>query len=146
VLTADDIAFVQNSPLPVYAVLRDAVVAGTTEETLRTLREPLAVAYGHKILDDFLRASTSVLRKAKEVALNVSVGPGAPTGRCNTNALKEATNPIQSLSARAEDYRNRLHQNYTKKTAEMLAQLQASREFLEVRRQTLNRAAASLKQ
>jgi conjugative transfer pilus assembly protein TraH len=145
-LTADDVAFVQNSPLPVYAVLRDAVIAGTTDETLRTLREPLAVAYGHKILDDFLRSSTAVLRKAKEVAVHVSVDPSAPGARCNTDSLKRVNGDIQQLSTRAEDYRNRLHHNYTKKTAEMLAQLQASREFLELRRQTLNRAAASLKQ
>jgi conjugative transfer pilus assembly protein TraH len=145
-LTADDVAFVQNSPLPAYAVLRDGVVEGTIEEKLRMLREPLAVAYGHKILDDFLRATAAVLRKAKEIAVHVSVDSAAAGARCNTDALDKANENIQQLSARAEEYRNRLHQNYTKKTAEMLAQLQASREFLELRRQSLNRAAASLKQ
>jgi conjugative transfer pilus assembly protein TraH len=145
-LTADDISFVQNSPIPIYALLRDSVIAGNTEEMLRTVREPLAVSYGHKILDDFLRSSTAVLRKAKEIAVTVSVDPAGAAGRCNTEALKSANDTIQQLSTRAEDYRNRLHQNYTKKTAEMLAQLQASREFLELRRQTLNRAAASIKQ
>jgi len=143
-LTADDVAFIQNAPLPVYAVLRDAVMAGTVDETLQTLREPLAVAYGFKILDDFLRSSSAVLRKAKEVVVNVSVD-GSTAQRCNTEVLNKANDGIQHLAGQAEEYRNLLHVNYTKKSAEMLAQLQTSREFLEIRRQTLNRAAASIK-
>jgi conjugative transfer pilus assembly protein TraH len=145
-LTADDVAFVQNSPIPIYAMIRDAVIAGNVEETIMTVREPLAVSYGHKILDDFLRSARAVLRKAKEIAVTVSVDPSNAGARCNPSGLEKANVTIQQLANRAEDYRNRMHQNYTKKVSEYLATLQTSRELLEKRRQTLNHAAMSIKQ
>jgi conjugative transfer pilus assembly protein TraH len=144
-LTAEDLAFIENSPLPVFAALRDAVIAGTAPSVIAQLREPLAVAFGHKMMDDLLRAIQAMTRKAREINENATKDP-ASSERCEPQLLQRATLATASLADGAREQRKALHANYAKKTAEMLAQLQTSRELLELRRQTLNKQASALKQ
>lgn len=144
-LTADDIAFIENSPLPVFAALRDSVIAGTSDSVIAQLREPLAVAFGHKMMDDLLRSIQSMTRKAQEIQENRTKNP-ASTERCEPKLLQKATLATSDLVDGAREQRKALHANYAKKTAEMLAHLQASRELLELRRQTLNKQATAIKQ
>lgn len=144
-LTGGDLAFIENSPLPVFAALRDAVIAGTEGSVVAQLREPLAVAFGHKMMDDLLRAIQAMARKAQEINENATKDP-ASTERCEPQLLQKATLAAANLADGAREQRKALHANYTKKTAEMLGQLQASRELLELRRQTLNKQAAAVKQ
>jgi len=144
-LTSDDIAFIENSPLPVYAALRDSVIGGTSESVIAQLREPLAVAFGHKMMDDLLRTIQAMTRKAQEIQAN-SIKDPASAERCEPQLLQRATLATANLADGAREQRKALHANYAKKTAEMLAQLQTSRELLELRRQTLNKQATAIKQ
>jgi len=144
-LTTDDVAFIENSPLPVFAALRDAVIAGTAPSVIAQLREPLAVAFGHKMMDDLLRSIQAMARKAQEIQENTAKSPTS-TGRCEPKLLQKATLATANLAEGAREQRKALHANYAKKTAEMLAHLQASRELLELRRQTLNKQATAIKQ
>ena len=45
----------------------------------------------------------------------------------------------------ADQFRAQLHANYTKRSAELLTQLQAARELYEIRKQTVSRQAVSMK-
>lgn len=144
-LDADDVRFIENSPLPVYAALRDAAIANSSDSLIAQMREPLAVAYGHKMLDDLIRSIAAMARKAKEIESDATAD-AASTEKCETGVVKKALMGTQELSDRAMEYRKALHQNYTKKTTEMLSQLQAGRELLELRKQTLNKQATVLKQ
>jgi len=144
-LTAADLAFIENSPLPVFAALRDAVIAGTASSIVAQLREPLAVAFGHKMMDDLLRAIQAMTRKAQEINENAIKNP-ASSERCEPQLLQRATLATADLADGAREQRQALHANYAKKTAEVLAELQTSRELLELRRQTLNKQATAIKQ
>jgi conjugative transfer pilus assembly protein TraH len=144
-LTTDDVAFIENSPLPVFAALRDSVIAGTSPSVIAQLREPLAVAFGHKMMDDLLRSIQAMARKAQEIQENSARNPTS-TERCEPKLLQKATLATAGLADGAREQRKALHANYAKKTAEMLAHLQTSRELLELRRQTLNKQATAIKQ
>jgi conjugative transfer pilus assembly protein TraH len=143
-LTPADLAFIENSPLPVFAALRDAVIGGTAGNVVAQLREPLAVAFGHKMMDDLLRGIQAMTRKAQEINENATKDPDS-SERCEPGLLQKATLATANLSEGAREQRKALHANYAKKTAEMLAQLQTSRELLELRRQTLNKQATAIK-
>ncbi len=144
-LTADAVAFIENASLPVYALIRDAVIAGTVPQTIQVVREPLAVAYAYRILDDLLKASDLVIQKAAEVERDAKVD-GTAAGRCETTYIAEAIQHVKTLSGDARQYRQMLHQNYTRKTTEFLAQLQAKRELYEQRKRVLGNTAATMQQ
>jgi hypothetical protein len=84
-------------------------------------------------------------RKAQEIQENSSRNPTS-TERCEPKLLQKATLATAGLADGAREQRKALHANYAKKTAEMLAHLQTSRELLELRRQTLNKQATAIKQ
>lgn len=143
-LTAEDIAFIQNSPLPVYALIRDAAIAGTVNESIAMVREPLAIAYAQKILDDLIRSTRTLMVKAREIEQN-SRADGASPNACNTEHLKGAVLGVQEMVQSADQFRAQLHSNYTKRSAELLTQLQAARELYEIRKQTVSRQAVTMK-
>lgn len=142
-LTVEERAFIDNSPIPIYNLLRDAAIAGTTGNTITMIREPLAAAYAHRILDDLLKASQLVLEKAREVERDASGDPSVP-GRCNTAFLADALDHVRDLAREAKSFRALAQANYTKKNGELLVGLEQSRALYELRRQTLNKMAGQM--
>lgn len=139
-LTAAEEAFIDNSPIPIYSFLRDAAIAGTTGSAISMIREPLAAAYAHRILDDLWRMSTRVMEKARDVERNANGDPTVP-GHCYTAFVGEAIDQVKELALAAKQYRGMAQTNYNKKNAELLVGLNQARALYELRRQALNKMA-----
>lgn len=143
-LTAADQRFIDESPLPVYKALRDSMIDGdSSDQVILLLRDPLATAYGHKILDDLIKAGSLVLKKAKEVEMNAATAPGAQ--QCSVDGLLSASNHIKALLEQSAQQRDRLHATYQKKLNEFLANVQAGMALIEMRKRALNAQAVTLK-
>jgi conjugative transfer pilus assembly protein TraH len=143
-LTAADQAFIDEAPLPVYKALRDSMIDGdSSDDLILLLREPLAVAYGHKILDDLLKAGSVVLKKANEVEMNAATAPGA--AQCSVQGVAGATTHIKQLLVKSAEQRDRLHATYQKKLAEFLANVEAGQALVEMRKRALSGQAVALK-
>lgn len=143
-LTAADQTFIDEAPLPVYKALRDAMIDGdSSDDLIVLLREPLAVAYAHKILDDLLKAGSVVLKKAKEVEMNAATAPSAD--QCSVEGLSGATTHIKQLLVNSAEQRDRLHATYQKKISEFLANVEAGQALVEMRKRALSSQAVALK-
>ena len=141
-LSADDQAFIESSPLPVYGLLRDAITAGTVDVTIQVLTEPLALSFAHRILDDLYRTTGSVLQQAAEIGRDGGNQATSDPNRCDTQFLKPAIVGVQQMLARTKKYRHLAQTNYMKTNQEMVAHLTRARTMYELKKQTLNSIAA----
>jgi conjugative transfer pilus assembly protein TraH len=143
-LSAQDETFINRSPLPIWAFIRDAAIANNINNAVAMISEPLALAYAHKIMDDLFRASELALTKAAEVERKVPGDPTAP-GDCNTQFIADALRDVKELQERARDYRRAFQANYQKKSGEMMKDMIVARELYELRKQVLSKRAVSQK-
>ena len=140
-LTPPDLAFINESPIPVYALLRDGVVNGTSAQTVQMLSEPLALAYAHRILDDLYKATQTVVSNATEVSSDASTSTGS-THRCEVAFLRGGLNHIAGMMEGAKKYRAMAQVNYQKRLQELMAHLEYSKLLYEQRKQALNKISA----
>ena len=140
-LDADERAFIESAPLPVYALLRDAIAAGTVDQTIAVLTEPVSLAFAHRILDDLYKATGNAMMQAAEVNRDRTASTTSPE-RCDVKFLSEAINEVQRMVVRSREFRTLAQMNYQKTQAEMLANLTQARTMYELKRQSLNSMTA----
>lgn len=87
-LTPAQRGLVDNSPLPILNIMRDAVAQNLDVEYASVLAEPLALSYGYKILDDLYQAAHNVAITANKIAQDHNAtGSG---NRCDAKIVQGA--------------------------------------------------------
>jgi len=101
-LTPADVAFVNQSAEPVWAIMVNAVYQGTVPETVSAIQYPVAAALAYRVFDDLKLNSEYLINKAINDSKSVGVDPASPaTEPCDHDMLV-------SLRAHLEDIRSDL--------------------------------------
>ena len=139
-LTAAQTSFVNQAPIPLFNILRDATQAGTAPQIISTLEISLAIGYAHRILDDLFAVTGQVLNKA-EVLQKVTAGgtqSGANPNACDVSFLAPAFDKLKRIQESALHYRELVGQDYAKTTGELIANLQITQGYYQQRVKMLN--------
>lgn len=139
-LTAQQEAFINASPVPVYALVKGATEAGIEATMIQTITPPLTQAYAFRILDDFYRVAYFTMEKAREVQSDKTISQGDPN-KCNPDLLIEAHNQLREMWQTSLKYREMAQANYNRERTELIANMQVSRMFEEQRKKLLNEEA-----
>ncbi len=139
--TDEERGFIDQSPFNLLVLLRDAVQRGTTAETIAAIREPLAMAYAYRVLDDFYQAVQRVQEKAGEVEGNLRA-PTADGGRCDATFLVQATTAVHDMAKRTISFRSLALANYHRAQQELATNMAVAAQQLADRRRSLNTLGA----
>ena len=139
--TDEERGFIDQSPFNLLVLLRDAVQRGTTAETIAAIREPLAMAYAYRVLDDFYQAVQRVQEKAGEVEGNLRA-PTSDGGRCDATFLVQATTAVHDMAKRTISFRSLALANYHRAQQELATNMAVAAQQLADRRRSLNTLGA----
>lgn len=105
-LTADEIAFINQSAEPVWSLLKTAVYQGTVPETIAANEYPIAAALAYRVYDDLLRNTEYLIDKALADSTTVGVDGGVPaTEPCFTDLYAPIRGKIERLREELIDAR-----------------------------------------
>jgi len=139
-LTPQQTQFVNQSPIPIFNILRDSTQAGTVSQTISTLEISLSIAYAHRILDDLFAVTGQVLAKAKVLQTITAGGPpsGNNPNSCDVAFLAPAYDKLGKMQQSSVHYRELVGQDYTKVVSELLSNLQVTQSYYQQRVKMLN--------
>ena len=120
---ADLLNFVNNAPIPVYALVRNAVAMGMEEPVIDDLKLTLAYAYSYHIFSDLYRNVQNIMIKAEEAkstasgddierSAALSANPMGSTPKCNLKAFVVIDSQIISLRDRLEEIKRNSKSSY----------------------------------
>ncbi|MEO0880961.1 MAG: conjugal transfer protein TraH, partial [Pseudomonadota bacterium] len=78
-LTVDEVAFINQSSEPVWALLKTAVYQGTVSETIAAHQYPIAAALAYRVYDDLLRNTEYLIDKAISDASTIGIDGSLPS-------------------------------------------------------------------
>ena len=82
--TADEVAFINQSAQPVYAILETAVSRGNVADTITAYEYPIASALAYRVFDDLLRNAEFLINKAISDSRTLGRDPSASAAdNCN---------------------------------------------------------------
>lgn len=138
--SASEQAFIDQSPLPLYNVLKDSVQTDTTPQTLAMLGPALSTMYAHRVLDDLYSGLLNVLGKAK--VLQTTQQSGTPTGgnanNCSIAFMAPEFQKLDSIKDATVKYRGLIGADYIKDETELLTNAQLAATFYQQHQKMLN--------
>lgn len=139
-LTADQIAFINRAPLPIFVAIRDAIALGTEDAVIAQYVRPLSMHFAYTILNDLFKASETAISAAIEASRDLSSDPAADARKCKTDLVGEAITHVSRIKADARKFRSMANQNYQKEMEVVRANIIMTEE-MQKRRLALIRAA-----
>lgn len=127
-LTADEIAFIENSPIPVYSILRKAIAMDNVVMTITLITDVVATAYTAKIFDDLYRNTDYMFRKVESFITQPGVDAATPGDACHPKLYAGAIERLRKLHKELWEFRTEANENYSRKVKEHLAHLQFASE------------------
>ena len=119
-LTSENQAFINQTNIPVYAILKQAVVTGQDEVTLNVLSELVGIYYTYFIFTDLYRNTENTFDKVNEMVSTPLSDPSAGSKPCRMDLFKPAIAKFDDLIGQSREasvkveaaYNSRL-QSYT---------------------------------
>ncbi len=145
-LTSAEEDFIDQSPLPVFHMLKSGVLSGTEDHSVSILVEPLATAYAYKITSDFYNTIDYVLDKSIEASQLTGLsrdedGNDLPAHRCNARVLISAFDKLRVMRNDISEMQDLSRLEFDSDIATLSNNLNVARKVLEDRisayRQTL---------
>jgi conjugative transfer pilus assembly protein TraH len=143
-LSSADQSFIDASPIPLYAILKDAQSAGLTGSFEKMLVTPLSYAYAHRILDDLYKSTSVAFNTLRQLQANARATSGQPQSACDVGFLNDAFVRIADMRERSLKFRTMAAENYHKQQSEFVANLQVTKAFEEARIRMRNEHAVVL--
>lgn len=126
-LSSEEIAFIENSPVPIYSILRKAIATKNVPMTTAVMTEVVATAYAYRIFDDLYRNTHYMFRKVGAISTMPGVD-GASTGnRCNLKVYAKALGEFGRLFESVREVRREVSASYVRKVNEQMAHLEFAR-------------------
>lgn len=116
--TPDDLTFMNTSPLPVYAIMRDAVVNGTVQQDISSSSQLLAYAYANSMFEELHRNTITLLRKTKRV---LQASSAAGPAKCNKDVFIAMHKPLENMEMRARKASRDMRAGYVNRLEEIAA-------------------------
>jgi len=139
--TADEEAFIESSPLPVFTILKTAVATGNRNAAIASIRDPLATAYAYKAIDDLYINVGYMIDKAIESSEKGGVSPGGDIDYCQPKILEAAIAKVRKWKPLIFEMRKETKSYYDSKLQSLVNHLTVVRAELE-REKELNRKFA----
>lgn len=133
-LTADETAFINRSPIPIQNALRDAIAAGTVDETINAYTPILSMVFAHKTLDDLYKATLIAIEQASEAARDLKADPAKDAQQCDKAFLITAMEEVENIRDRALTFRSMANASYIREMQELNANLAIAKTFYEQRK------------
>ncbi len=143
-LTASQQQFVSQSPLPMYLIMRDASMAGRSDDIIALLDEALATGYTFRVLSDFYVMVDQTLARAQQLATQTTANPGGSPNSCNTTFLLPAFDQLNQIKERAAKYRGLAEEAFANSEQEALANIELASQFYAQHQQMQNRTGTSM--
>jgi len=123
-LTAIQITFIENSPIPIYSILRKAIAQQNVQMTVAVMTDVVATAYSYKIFDDLYRNTNYLFRKMDAIATMPGVDGAAVGNQCNVRVFEKAISEFGRLQESVREVRAGVSRSYVRKVQENLAHWQ----------------------
>lgn len=140
-LTAAQITFIENSPIPIYSILRKAIAQQNVQMTVAVMTDVVATAYAYKIFDDLYRNTNYLFRKIEAIANMPGVDGAALGNRCDISVFEKGLTEFGRLQESVRDVRAGVSRSYVRKVQENLAHWQFA-QLHEQQERDLRRKAA----
>lgn len=127
-LNAADVAFVNQSAEPVWAMLRTAVYQGTVVETVNAIKYPVAAALAFRVFDDLFRNAEFMIDKAILDSNAIGVDPAvAASEPCDHKILASLKEDLSLMREELLDARRVSRASYARIVAQEATVLQRLR-------------------
>lgn len=113
-LTAEQIAFINRAPLPIFVAIRDGIASGTEDAVVEQYIRPLSMHFAYTVLNDLFKASSTAVSAAVEAARDLNADPAADARKCNASFVSEAITHVSEIKANARKFRSMANANYKK--------------------------------
>ena len=140
-LTAAQITFIENSPIPIYSIQRKAIAQQNVQMTVAVMTDVVATAYAYKIFDDLYRNTNYLFRKMDAIANMPGVDGAAAGNLCNTKVFQKGLTEFGRLQESVREVRAGVSRSYVRKVQENLAHWQFAK-LHEEEEQLIRRKAA----
>jgi len=111
-LSSDDQAFIKYTNLPLYTILKEAVVRNEGDVVLNTLSELVGLNYTYFIFTDLYRNSQNTFDKVNEMVSMPLTDPSAGSKPCRMDLFKPAISKFESLTEQARTASTKVEQAY----------------------------------
>ncbi len=134
-LSTDDQAFIKNTNMPVYSILKEAVVRGESDVMLGTLSELVGLNYTYFIFTDLYRNTQNTFDKVNEMVSMPLSDPNAGSKPCRMDLFKPAVAKFDDLIKQARDASGKVEQAYNSRLQSYMLNKDFSQSFEKDERQ-----------
>ncbi|ELU5848446.1 conjugal transfer protein TraH [Salmonella enterica] len=111
-LTSENQAFINQTNIPVYTILKQAVVTGQDTVTLNVLSELVGLYYTYFIFTDLYRNTENTFDKVNEMVSTPLADPSAGSKPCRMDLFKPAIAKFDDLITQARDASTKVEAAY----------------------------------
>ena len=111
-LTSENQAFINQTNIPVYTILKQAVVTGQDTVTLNVLSELVGLYYTYFIFTDLYRNTENTFDKVNEMVSTPLSDPSAGSKPCRMDLFKPAIAKFDDLITQARDASTKVEAAY----------------------------------
>lgn len=141
-LTGPQQTFINNSPVPVWSILRKAVAQRNVDHTVMIMTDVVATAYTYQVFDDLYRNTDYLFRKVHNIATQPGTDPAAVSNRCDVSVYDKGIEEFGRLHNSIREVRADVANAYHIKVQENLAHWQFAK-LHEEEEQNMRRRASS---
>ncbi len=145
-LDVDQVTFIDNSPVPVFVILRKAIAQGNVDATVNVMTDVVAAAYTYRVFDDLYRNTDYLFRKIHNISTMPGTSAAATTNRCDVKVFQKGITEFGRLHDSIREVRSRVAQSYHVRVQENLAHWQFAKLHEEEDRATKHRTALDVTQ
>lgn len=120
-LTALEITFIENSPIPIYSILHKAIAQRNVDMTIAVVTEVVATAYAYRVFDDLYRNTNYLFRKISNISSMPGVDGAAAGNRCSVKIYEKALSEFGRLHESVRAVRADVSRSYVRGVQENLA-------------------------
>jgi len=124
--TTTETAFINNSPIPVYSILRKAVAQQNVPMTISMMTDVVAAAYAYRIFDDLYRNTDYMFDKVESISTTPGVDPSGTT-KCNTAVFADSLAEFSRLHEEVRTLRAGVRDSYRQSVQEFNSHLEFAR-------------------
>lgn len=129
-LSAAEEAFINNSPIPVYSILRKAVAQQNVPMTVSMMTDVVAAAYAYRIFDDLYRNTDYMFDKVDSISSSPGVDAGGTT-KCDTSVFADSLAEFARLHEVVRGLRGGVRDSYRQSVQEFNSHLEFARRHQE---------------
>jgi len=138
-LTAPEVAFLNEVPLPIDFMLRRSLLTGADDSAVAVWKEPVAFLYAGSVLQDLLTRTSSMLNIAKRAAKQPGVKTGGDPENCKREVVAPAIKFVENLDERLWDMKREVNRMSAEKKVEIITNAElALSEFQQLHDQRSN--------